>query len=288
MDQRVSDVKLLNEIATRVRHLDPQLQIILLMDCAKQHIHTKISVAARRQKIWIVYVPAKLTWLLQPCDTHVFAAYKRQMQREYDDERASTSTGHVTYAAWMLAIARTIVKVLESTAWQRAFAETGWTEDHMDTSFYILRHLDPAATLPALCDRPHESTLRACLPSNMKLNVLTLLPRMPAIVAEAAPSHARSLPPASDMLLDALEAQEEAVPARVGPTGDHLAGAASSSSHRGAEGEPCPAAPAPSLLAEALPPAVAPGRMTSAPLFSQDGPISRRTRSKSFVSDSVH
>ena len=79
-------------------------------------------------------------------------------QREYDDEPASASTGHVTYAAWMLAIARTIVNVLESTAWQRAFAETGWTEDQMETSLYILRHLDPAATLPALCDRPHVAT----------------------------------------------------------------------------------------------------------------------------------
>jgi hypothetical protein len=68
-------VKLLRAIKLALTPVDYEKQIILLLDCARQHLHAKITAAAKACDIWLLYVPAKLTWLVQPCDTHVFMKY---------------------------------------------------------------------------------------------------------------------------------------------------------------------------------------------------------------------
>ena len=47
-----------------------QVQPILLMDAAKLHWVTAVMNTCGRKGVWPMLVPAKLTWLLQPCDTH--------------------------------------------------------------------------------------------------------------------------------------------------------------------------------------------------------------------------
>ena len=52
-------------------------QVVLLLDTAGVHICPKFLRAASLKGITVQYIPAKLTWLLQPLDTHVFARFKR-------------------------------------------------------------------------------------------------------------------------------------------------------------------------------------------------------------------
>ena len=40
------------------------------------HLAAKVFRAATRCGIWVLVVPAKLTWLIQPADTHAFYKYK--------------------------------------------------------------------------------------------------------------------------------------------------------------------------------------------------------------------
>lgn len=54
----------------------PQYQPILVMDTASCHTNARLVRAAGALGIWIAFIPAKLTFLLQPLDTHVFAGYK--------------------------------------------------------------------------------------------------------------------------------------------------------------------------------------------------------------------
>ena len=66
-------IKLLGEL------LKPFLgafQPILLMDALPAHLAAKVFRAATRCGIWVLVVPAKLTWLIQPADTHAFYKYK--------------------------------------------------------------------------------------------------------------------------------------------------------------------------------------------------------------------
>ena len=53
-----------------------ELQPILLLDTAKMHFSTAVLQACSRTRVWPVLVPASTTWLLQPLDTHAFAAYR--------------------------------------------------------------------------------------------------------------------------------------------------------------------------------------------------------------------
>ena len=52
------------------------VQPILLMDALPARVAQTVFRAAARCGFWVVVVPAKLTWLIQPADTHAFYTYK--------------------------------------------------------------------------------------------------------------------------------------------------------------------------------------------------------------------
>jgi hypothetical protein len=145
-----------------------------------------------------VVVPAKLTWLLQPCDTHVFAHYKRYLRHAHQESQGGAPDGRVTTTQWLRLIVRTIIHVLESTDWSKAFEEDGYLEWQTRTSKYILEHLDPTALLPADALEPSAELLQDVAPRGAAghrhaLTPQRLLPREPAAGALAdAPRTPRS------------------------------------------------------------------------------------------------
>ena len=69
-------------------------QPVLLLDAARIHFTRSVLRACQGAGIWVVGVPASLTWLLQPLDTHGFQRYTAHMQRKYLETCASaTATG---------------------------------------------------------------------------------------------------------------------------------------------------------------------------------------------------
>ena len=52
-------------------------RFILYFDALRAHIHPNVLRAASRAGLWVCVIPGKLTWAPQPCDTHLFASYKR-------------------------------------------------------------------------------------------------------------------------------------------------------------------------------------------------------------------
>jgi hypothetical protein len=79
----------------------PTLQPILVLDVAPCHTTFAVIGKAAELGIWLAFVPAKLTCLLQPLDTHIFALYKRFLSKAYQDERPRHPTGVVTLEAWV-------------------------------------------------------------------------------------------------------------------------------------------------------------------------------------------
>ena len=51
----------------------PTIQPILVFDAASIHIHHNALEASIRHKVWMMCVPARTTWLLQPLDTQALA-----------------------------------------------------------------------------------------------------------------------------------------------------------------------------------------------------------------------
>ncbi len=60
------------------------------MDALAAHIAEPVLRAASDAGIWVIFVPAGMTHLLQPLDTDVFAAYKRRLRQIYAEHRVDS------------------------------------------------------------------------------------------------------------------------------------------------------------------------------------------------------
>jgi hypothetical protein len=99
--------------------------VILLLDCAKVHFHPSISRLAAQKGLRLVYVPAKMTSFLQPCDTHLFSIFKHTLQESWRRRKSEVLGGVVSTQDWISVICNTVEKVVVGQSWQRAFLQDG-------------------------------------------------------------------------------------------------------------------------------------------------------------------
>ena len=166
---------LMKRIADAVKQAGDQYWPVLMMDCARQHLHQSVFSAAKRAGIKLVLVPAKLTWLLQPCDTHVFLRYKKQLRKLYMEERCRAASGKVSVVQWLRMIVAVITSVMESHSWEKAFLDNGFGDGQMQTSRFILSHMEPSAMLPAPHVQPTDIVLQTVLPVHSRFTATTVL-----------------------------------------------------------------------------------------------------------------
>jgi hypothetical protein len=117
-------------ISLLAKHLEPfreQYQPILLLDCCSAHLSAAVLAAASNQGIWIVIIPARLTWLLQPLDVYIFRNFKRELQKHFRRLIKESIDGRVSDHAWLLCVTRVAATFLSSLSWRRAFVLTGAT-----------------------------------------------------------------------------------------------------------------------------------------------------------------
>ena len=96
-----------------------------------------------------MFIPAKLTWLIQPCDTHCFALYKRFLKLivlRYRARNAVTAVPSVP--VWFGFIAETSVDHMNQRSWVSAFRDNGFGDSQMHVSDFIKRHLAATTFLP--------------------------------------------------------------------------------------------------------------------------------------------
>ena len=73
-------------------------------------------------------VPAKLTWLLQPCDTHMFLKYKLHLQKAYQRRRSEAMVGGALDVKNLLScVYEASEHVVEDiSSWKQAFLDDGY------------------------------------------------------------------------------------------------------------------------------------------------------------------
>ena len=103
----------------------PNRHIILFMDSASQHVSHRVLAHANRLRMQIVLIPASLTWLLQPLDTHVFSLLKRKMVSLQQAVRAADPHGRLHQTAWVDILQEAVRDVISSRDWSAAFAGNG-------------------------------------------------------------------------------------------------------------------------------------------------------------------
>lgn len=139
-----------------------EYQPILMMDALRSHWHPHVLAACRIWRIWPLCIPASLTWLLQPCDTHVFRKYKARLQRAYQDARIQRVVGDIDLAAFLGCVYLATRRVLQGNRWADAFLGVGFGESQRHLEGFVLRGLGLTAPPVLLSAQPSDAEISAC------------------------------------------------------------------------------------------------------------------------------
>ena len=115
----------LTVIRRHIHHHLPHHEIVVLLDCAAQHVNFDVINHAGRLRIHLLFIPGRLTWLLQPLDTHVFAKFKRKLHDLQAEARAEAEDGTLPRTAWVGLLQTAIKEILVERSWGHAFTQNG-------------------------------------------------------------------------------------------------------------------------------------------------------------------
>jgi hypothetical protein len=139
---------LLTALRRAIRRQRPNAEIILSMDCASQHISEHVLRHLSILGVHVVLIPAGLTWLLQPLDTHAFATLKRKLAARQAAERAAAADGSVATCGWIDALRDVVWEVLVAGSWAHCFAANGLSDTTMALRPRISGLINAALPLP--------------------------------------------------------------------------------------------------------------------------------------------
>jgi hypothetical protein len=149
----------------------PSLQPILVMDTVGVHVTNAVLRTASDLNLWLLIVPARTTYALQPLDTHVFSPYKAFLKRAYRDSK--DEAGNVTPQAWAKTLISAATEFLCGRTWEHAFEQTGIIGNRSR----LTRELQVVSTIigSVSSNIPCPRTLRSLWPANRYLPYSQLL-----------------------------------------------------------------------------------------------------------------
>ena len=120
---------IVRRLAHALGHYMPTHQPILFLYALRAHVTNGVFAACAEVQIWPVVVPARMTWLLQPADTHAFLAYKICLQQLCHAARVRAADGDLTLAdlrpcsapsvACLNSVSGAVPSIGTGTAWRR-------------------------------------------------------------------------------------------------------------------------------------------------------------------------
>ena len=101
-------------------------QAILLLDAHVCHFSLPTLAACREYDIWPVIIPARMTSMLQPLDTHVFSRFKMFLRTRLHQLMLSGANEDLTSEQVVDALLHAMKGVLQRHSWAPAFAKNGF------------------------------------------------------------------------------------------------------------------------------------------------------------------
>ena len=101
-------------------------QAILLLDAHRCHFCRYTLAACRDDEIWPVLIPARMTSLLQPLDTHVFSRFKMFLRARLHQIMLTGANEDLTSEQVIDALLHAIKGVLQRHSWAPAFEKNGF------------------------------------------------------------------------------------------------------------------------------------------------------------------
>ena len=121
--------KLMPTFITQIRRVCnthcPDKALILVLDNAPTHRQIDVIKHCSRLGVFPLFIPSKLTWLMQPLDSHSFARFKSRLYVEQLKKRQASTSGSVKDSDWVDSLATVIREVLVNRAWDQSFVDNG-------------------------------------------------------------------------------------------------------------------------------------------------------------------
>lgn len=150
-------------------------QPILLVDACPAHMGRRFLRALARWGIWVVFLPARLTWLLQPADTHCFASFKRALRTWYHEALVANNSGTVGVKEVLLHVNRAIRIIMQGTRWSSAFQGNGFGSHQRGVRARILEHLKWTALQDIGSELPVLRQFESIFPRNRDMPLADIL-----------------------------------------------------------------------------------------------------------------
>ena len=147
------------------------VQVVLVMDCAKIHLHEAVLRACRAARFWLFFVPPRMTPYLQPLDTHVFSVYKAVLLVAYTNARvcSRSQSGDLAIDEYLGCLYEAI-RVLSDRTWAAAFEQDGLGSQQIALRVSLRRQLELGCAPTAIpSTQPSGEQLLLSIPKNYKL-----------------------------------------------------------------------------------------------------------------------
>ena len=149
-------------------------QVILVLDCASCHYHSSVLGYATRLGIRLLFVPARLTYLLQPLDSHCFSRLKRKLREKWLSLAIESESGIVSHDVWLSAVFSVVSSTLCGTKWKPAFKANGLLGE-LFISPRILSEVGWSSHPEIPAGIPSEQQLQSIFPKRAKVSRNSLL-----------------------------------------------------------------------------------------------------------------
>jgi hypothetical protein len=110
-----------------------------------------------------LYVPGKMTWLLQPLDAYVFAGFKAHLKQQYADPHYTPETTSMPTINWLRRLWTSIEHKIHNMDWKHAFAKVGLQNQQRDMSEHVAACTTLTSPRTFGCAMPSPSDLQYLL-----------------------------------------------------------------------------------------------------------------------------
>ena len=148
------------------------LQPIVLLDACPCHIHPRVAAAAEELGLWLVVVPAKLTFLVQPLDVYAFSPYKACLAKLFAEHE--DATGNLEVLSWMQCLCTAVRKFWCARKWRTAFEQTGVLRAADSSLTVELQHLNIGRLLASPVPLPTQEAVALTFPRGRTVPYVSL------------------------------------------------------------------------------------------------------------------
>ena len=143
-------------------------QPILLMDALPSHVSPFVLRALSASGILPIIVPAKLTWALQPLDTHIFHSLKTILREKYDEVLGDRTDSELSMIAFVRTVRSAIDIIFGRICRAHAFNQNGYGHRQQLMSKFALDELEMERLATVGTHAPTLADIRLCCSARMQ------------------------------------------------------------------------------------------------------------------------